>query len=759
MKKTDSFIQRYARVLVLVTVIVISLVLLSCTLFIYTEYSAELKQQAATEAELITANQVTYLSREITECVNKARQAASKVKGMNTLDDVANALRHISSDEAFSGVAFSRFFSGGKEYGTYAQSFDLERDNVRKYMGTGTATCCGLAADREWNTNCIVFYAPVSNGIADGVLLYFPTETFCSFTSQIDPESYAGSLVTVLESQEGESLVILNKAETVELSTHSNIFSYLTNMVNDKSVIDNLIADLEKSNSTAYQVSVFSQDSVVAIGCAQNGGGISFISLYTVEALCGSGYTLINTILGVLVLVFLLLIFTCAFIIIQKKMSEKRKLEAEMFNVQLNCPTRIKFEKDVSPILAQHPGTKFVIVVSGIKHYQYIQEYFGYSTAEESLQYIKLLIEHSMQVDELYGYMGEGKFVLLLHYKEREDYVKRLNTIGALAYNHKGMLPDRYHLELGGGAFELEKNRFDSVTKMVDYAIEAENSAVLQEVGNYKFYTDKIRESQLQNADIEIRMESALKQGEFKVVYQPKYSIPNDRPDGCEALVRWYDAERDEYRSPGLFMPLFEANGFVVKLDKYVYEQCLKYISDSIENGQTLYPVSINVSRVTAIQPDFLEYYIELKKHYNIADYFVTLEFTESVAYENYELLRGLIDALHKNGFKCSIDDFGSGYSSYNILKELPMDEVKLDTFFIKRGVSAERDFTILHSVISVAKKLGMKVTQEGVETKDEMDILKKLGCDVVQGYHYSKPLLLTDYVSFISDPERSSGR
>ena len=246
-------------------------------------------------------------------------------------------------------------------------------------------------------------------------------------------------------------------------------------------------------------------------------------------------------------------------------------------------------------------------------------------------------------------------------------------------------------------------------------------------------------------------MEKALENREFKVFYQPKYNIDSDRPDGCEALVRWYNSERDEYMQPGVFLPLFEANRFIIKLDHYVYERVCEYMVEAVQNGQDLYPVSVNVSRITAFEPDFLNFYVSVKKKYNVADGFIMIEFTESFANEDYDTLREMVSVLHKNGFKCSIDDFGSGYSSYNILKALPMDEIKLDRFFIMKGISQDRDYKVLSSIISLAKSLNMKVTQEGVETGEQ------LSCNVIQGYYYSKPLVQYDYISFLSQKSHNS--
>ena len=751
--------QRKVNTFVLLLVIIFSVILLGATVLVYTNYLDEIRSQASTKADLYTADDIRLLDAEIAEGISLAKQVANKLNGISNRDDVAVTLRSLRNDSTFDSVAFCRFFADGREYGQFGTVYSMERENVSRMNGTNVARCCGLVPDREWNTNTIAFYAPILSGYADGVVLFLPADTFSSFVQEANAADAALARVAVFADGEGETLAIFHKDDDVVLSVHNNIYDYLTNQINEKSTIDSLKNDLVYERSASYQATVYSEDCIVSIGTAKSGGGLSIIALYTVETLCKSSFQLINAILGILIMVFAILIFTGTFVLITRKVAEKKRLEASLMDPVLNCPTRIKFERDAAPVLEKNKNSKFAVVVSEIKHFQYIQEYFGQPVAEESLKFISMVFSKMLQVDELYGYEGDGTFLLLLHYRERESVTKRLQTVSGLAYNHKGLLPERYHLELSGGVYETTEGNYSTIAKMIDNAYEACTSANVVEVGDYKFFTETIRSSNLQNADIEIRQESALANGEFVVVYQPKYNIKQDKPDGCEVLVRWFDPEKREYRSPGLFMPLFEANGFVVKLDHYVFETVLKYISEAVELGSVLYPVSVNVSRVTAAQPDFLSFYINLKNKYGIRDHFITLEFTESVAYENFDMLKLMTEELHANGFYCSIDDFGSGYSSYNTLKELQMDEIKLDSFFIKRGTSFDRDMAILQSVISLAKKLGMKVTQEGVETHDEMDLLRKLGCDVVQGYHYSKPLFLSDYVQFISDPNKSSGR
>ena len=145
-----------------------------------------------------------------------------------------------------------------------------------------------------------------------------------------------------------------------------------------------------------------------------------------------------------------------------------------------------------------------------------------------------------------------------------------------------------------------------------------------------------------------------------------------------------------------------------------------------------------------------MAYYTKVKKHFNIADHFITLEFTESFAYENYEYLSVVAKELRKAGFLCSIDDFGTGYSTYNVLKLLDMDEIKLDKFFLDKGAHTEVDRLILDSVITMGKKMKLKVTQEGVETLEDLELLREEGCNVIQGYYFARPMSGNDYVAFI---------
>ena len=177
----------------------------------------------------------------------------------------------------------------------------------------------------------------------------------------------------------------------------------------------------------------------------------------------------------------------------------------------------------------------------------------------------------------------------------------------------------------------------------------------------------------------------------------------------------------------------------------------LEYLSHAVERGEKVVPVAVNVSRVTATSPDFVNFYVGNKKKYGIPDGFITLELTESFAMEDYDKIAGIVSALHNNGMLCSIDDFGSGYSSFSILKQLNMDELKLDSVFVRRGLDVARDDKLLSTIIELGKFMGMSVVQEGIETKEMFDKVVAMGCDVIQGYYYAKAISLEEFKIFIN--------
>ncbi len=671
-------------------------------------------------------------------------------------DMFISALHRTASDVQFEDVMTVRFFKDGNEYTSAGDPYSkqLEADAVLELSRLSTVACAGVVTERQFNISAIAFCVPLSGcEYADSLVIFYEVEDVVSATDSLYTEDISNSRATVVCSVGGEVLTILEQND-IRIKEHNNIYEILRGQTNDKATIDGISTLITAGISGSYTVQIGGETNIITISTVRVNSSAPFaiISVYRAADLHDSGYTIISTVIGGLVFFFILLVAVAVYTFVNQRRAEKRMLAAQETDQRIDCPTRIRYERDVTDILARNKATAFAVIVIDIRHFEYISEQLGYDLMTQILLYLKILYSRQLQLDEYLAYLDNGRFAMLMHYREEETLVNRLKSVCTLASAYSEHLHGNYPLNLFGGIYKTERGLTDSVSKMLDLAISAEEALNFPyDFGTFRLYNESLHASNAQTEYIETHMESALQNHEFQVFYQPKYNVNNDRPDGCEALVRWYNPEQNTYMQPGVFLPLFEANRFVIRLDKYVYEQVCIYIEDAIARGQPLYPVSVNVSRITAAEKDFLSYYIALKKKYNIADGFLMIEFTESFSYEDYGMLREIVNTLHKNGFKCSIDDFGSGFSSYNILKELPMDEIKLDRFFIDRGIAPERDLKILSSVINLAKELKMKVTQEGVETADQLSLLRKLGCDVIQGYYYSKPLCQSDYIDFLS--------
>ena len=251
----------------------------------------------------------------------------------------------------------------------------------------------------------------------------------------------------------------------------------------------------------------------------------------------------------------------------------------------------------------------------------------------------------------------------------------------------------------------------------------------------------EIRKKTLEDSTLEAEAEPAIRNGEFRLYMQPKVDIQNgNRICGAEVLVRWQNP-RLGLIPPGRFIPLFEKSDLIIKLDRYMFEQACIWLKSYLDGGGRPVNIAVNVSKVGIFQPGFVEYYAAVKKKYGIPDHMLELEFTENILAVDTELFSDLVIKLRKEGFLCSLDDFGSGYSSLNLLKDLPVDALKLDILFFRKSRDVRRERIVVSNFINMAKQLNITTIAEGVEEEDTVEFLQNADCDVIQGYIFAKPM------------------
>ena len=236
---------------------------------------------------------------------------------------------------------------------------------------------------------------------------------------------------------------------------------------------------------------------------------------------------------------------------------------------------------------------------------------------------------------------------------------------------------------------------------------------------------------------------------------QPKISMDTMKPCGSEALVRWNHPKKGLI-PPYKFIPLFERNGFVIDVDKYIWEEACKTIRRWIDEGKEPLPISVNLSRIHFKYEDLVEVIQNLVQKYNIPQKYFELELTESAFLDNEGAVNSTLVRLQELGFTIAMDDFGMGYSSLNMLRKLPVNILKLDRGFINEATCTERGFIVLNHVIHMAKDLKATVVCEGIETQQQAETLKNAGCDIAQGFLYAKPMTVSEYEKFVYNDSSS---
>lgn len=384
----------------------------------------------------------------------------------------------------------------------------------------------------------------------------------------------------------------------------------------------------------------------------------------------------------------------------------------------------------------------FAFVRIDIDRFALYNTAFGEAEGDKLLKFLAMTISQVASEQEKYicGRMNADVFCACVSYSGREKLAKDIEYIQGRLSKYRS----DYRLEISVGVCEID----DITLNIDDYYLRASLAATKcknQIDTHIAFYDNSVGKKLAAENAIINEMQSALDSAQFEVYLQPKFRLSPESVCGAEALVRWNHPVRGLV-SPDEFIPVFERNGFISKLDYYVWDKTCAMLRSWLDRGISPYPVSVNMSRISLYNPKLTELMKELTKKYNISPSLLQLEVTESAYMTDPELMENTIESLHGAGFTILMDDFGSGYSSLNTLKQIKVDILKIDMKFLPVSDEIERGEIILSSIIKMANWLGMSVIVEGVETRQQRDFLEGVGCDSVQGFYYSKAIKQSEY-------------
>ena len=402
------------------------------------------------------------------------------------------------------------------------------------------------------------------------------------------------------------------------------------------------------------------------------------------------------------------------------------------------------FYQTTRKLLDSYPGEKFVLIRWNVERFKLINDLFGQEMGDRVLETIADCLRDTMPEKATYGRLEADHFALCLPASESNpqwrlaEVSERLQKLGI---NHT--------VSVDAGIYEIEDPSLP-VAQMCDRASLALKTIDGKYHQNFSYYTDELRNAMLREQDIRSQMESALEQRQFQVYLQPVCSLSAGRPVGAEALVRWIHPTRGTI-APGEFIPIFEKNGFITALDRYVWEEVCRYLSNRKEQGLQMLPISVNASRASLCQEDLCGEITALTQRYGVEPRLFRIEITETDYAEQPQQLQDVTQQLQKAGYEVLMDDFGSGYSGLNTLKDIPADMMKIDMKFLQGFERGGRVGTVLISVLRMARWLNIPVIAEGVETEEQLAFLYSVGCDLIQGYCFARPMPLQEFERYLN--------
>ena len=424
---------------------------------------------------------------------------------------------------------------------------------------------------------------------------------------------------------------------------------------------------------------------------------------------------------------------------IQREYRKEISYKNLYFNRKYNCNNVTKFYNDATEYLFDNGVICYSIMDFCLVDFMKLDSIIG---KKKSKDVVSFMIEKLEEAEDIiYGFKQEGAFVVLFKHQDKAKIEKLFNDINDGLKNMDELGNSPLLSIIAGVSFG--NNSEERLSTTVDNAIlartENKNHAIL-------YYSNEIKEKVMFKSELLYRLDEAIKNNEFLLYLQPKVSTITGKVVGAEALSRW-NYKNNKILPPDLFIPVLEQNGVIERLDFNVFERVCIFQRSIIDKGFDPIPISVNVSRYVVNFLEYLKKIDTIRDKYNIPSELIEIEITEGMYYENTDDISNFISELHKNGYKVSMDDFGSGYSNFTSLANLNFDTIKLDKSFCS-DLMNDKAKTMLLKIMELVKALNMETLCEGVETSDNVNYLKQIGCDVIQGYFYDKPLPSDEFMA-----------
>ena len=536
--------------------------------------------------------------------------------------------------------------------------------------------------------------------------------------------------------------------------TGMNIFDILTrDSIDDyaaQQVRDEVLNEINQDVITNREISVGGKTGYALYKQLQGESGWDiFYIVYSDDVRDTIGDVLVES-FGTMVVLILLMAVMAIFIIRYIEGEQKKVFDLAYVDELTRAPNENAFKEKATELLLENPEVPYMLTCFDVVNFRYINEGYGHLKADMLLRSIAGTLRESYTYNETFGRLSADRFVGLCvddeRAQERKAFIDERLT---KATEEIGM---KYPIKFKTGIYYI-RDKKEPIADMIDKANLARKSVASSLRNDLEAeYREQLMEETRKQERVESRMHEALKNNEFKPYLQPKWNMASDQICGAEALIRWVDST-GHVVSPGDFIPVFERNGFIENVDFYMLEAICKYIRKMIDEGREVYPVSINQSRYLLFDPNYIMKVQDIMLKYKVPKGLIELEITETVFFNEKERMLEVMRNLKEFNMNLSIDDFGSGYSSLNLLRDIPFDVLKIDRGFLDESAQSESGKWILRKIVEMADGLNLRVICEGVETHEQVDMLLDIGCIFAQGFLYSRPIPLEEFIEKYNTP------
>ncbi len=587
--------------------------------------------------------------------------------------------------------------------------------------------------------DCIVFVIPIDNVSAaeQKYLAVSATYAVRNWDKLINIEVYDGQADTYITTRSG---VTITRSLKKQERQYYNFLESLSGTVFEESVtFETLKNDIY--NGQNVQV-VYTKDHEEYYLVSTPVGFNDWTLMFTVPTAGtnNSGNIMIMQMIIICALLTLSFVFIFIFFQLHQRRTRKKLWNMAYTDNVTKGANKNRFEMEAAALLNDN-GRTYVLVYMNICQFKLFNNRFGKEEADRILSVLQNGITEMLTPWECCGRLNADNFGLLLEQSERNPVRRRIEEFVSkhTLFNMPGGVI--YNLQFSFGFYPVNDPE-EGMTQMIDRANFARQTIPPGSEKLWVVYDTSMMEKATRAKELTENLAKAVADNEFYVCLQPKVSLKSRRITGAEALARW-DNPRFGTVSPGEFVPLAEKAGFIHKIDWYVFEQVCSILDRWQREKKPMPVISFNLSKTQLDIPDFLDHYLNIFSRYRIPHDRLEFEFTESLLYEDTDVLKQTISEIHKIGFRCSMDDFGFGYSSLGLLGQFEADSLKLDrSFFLLDADPDSRNNRVVKSSILLAKELGMETVAEGIEDMEHVTMLEQFGCDMVQGYIFSKPVV-----------------